>query len=356
MCPFRASDVRGLLIIRTSLSYSSCALVRRILHPWQSKRNDAVFFALWVLNILIQWVASYHTLLMFSWQLTAVCEVGMFLSAAYFARVFLYNRDISFGGKVLLWLCAVATLITIPTGLNVTAYDMENCEGANGVLWDVMYTLEPALILVMMWWGVDAYRQERDRTTRKQIALFTTGMAFFLGTFFLSNFYGELTKFYEFNLWGPIGMAIFLILLGYMIVRYQTFNGKLFATQGLVIGTAVLIGARLFDSTTRVGFMLSAVTLIAFLLSGFFLIRSVKRDIEARVEIERLAQRLKSVNSMLSHDVKATLGKHRDMFHALLAGEFGHVSDTATLFLERSFLDTKKMSMPSGIFLRLVGT
>src|SRR3989338_7268934 len=38
-----------------------------------------VFFVLWVLNVLVQWVASYHTLLMFAWQLTAIFEVGLFL-------------------------------------------------------------------------------------------------------------------------------------------------------------------------------------------------------------------------------------------------------------------------------------
>lgn len=73
----------------------------------------AIFFAFWVINILVQWVASYHTVLMFSWQLTAIFEVGMFLSTLYFAQAFLYNRDISFTEKVAMSIIAVATFVAI---------------------------------------------------------------------------------------------------------------------------------------------------------------------------------------------------------------------------------------------------
>ena len=51
-----------------------------------------LFFVLWVINILVQWVGAYNTVIMLGWQLTAIFEVGMFLTTAYFVRVFLYEK------------------------------------------------------------------------------------------------------------------------------------------------------------------------------------------------------------------------------------------------------------------------
>ena len=46
--------------------------------------STTLFFVLWVINILVQWVAAYHSVIMFAWQITAVLETGIFFSALYF--------------------------------------------------------------------------------------------------------------------------------------------------------------------------------------------------------------------------------------------------------------------------------
>ena len=308
-----------------------------------------VFFVLWVINILVQWVASYHTVLMFGWQLTAIFEVGMFLSAAYFARVFLNDSDISLAEKLILFILAIATLVAIPTGFNVAAYDIENCEGTNGLLWNIIYALEPAIIVLIAWWGLLAYRQRRDTVRRKQITIFTIGIVLFLTTFFLSNYYGELTKVYEFNLWGPIGMVVFLILLEYLIVRYHTFNIKLFATQGLVVATTLLIGSQLFTPSNVLDLSITIVTLITFWVSGVFLVRSVKLEIEHREEIEKLAGELQETNErqeglihFIGHEVKGFLTKDMGAFAAISQGDFGAPPDGMKPFVEHALIESRQ--------------
>lgn len=308
----------------------------------------AIFFTLWVINILIQWVASYHTILMFSWQLTAIFEVGMFLSTLYFAQVFLYNRDISLAEKIVMTVIALATLIAVPTTSNVAIYDVQNCQGVNGLLWNIIYAFEPAIVVLMVWSGFNAYRQEKDSTLRKQIVVFTTGVAIFLTAFFYFNLYGELIQEYAFNLWGPIGMVVFLILLGYMIVQYQVFNVKLFATQILVIAIALLIGSQLFTPNSTLDLYVIAATFVGFSISGVFLVRSVKKEIEQREHIEKLAAELQLTNErqetlihFIGHEVKGFLTKAQGAFASLSEGDFAPLPDALKPFVEAALAETR---------------
>ncbi len=271
---------------------------------------------------------------MLGWQLTAIFEVGLFLLAFYFAYVFLYDKNIPLLGKLTLFCLASATLILTPTTLNVEAYDIYNCEGVVGFLWSIIYALEPAIIVLIGWTGLHAVHSAPTTALKKQNAIFTLGMVLFLTTFFLSNYYGELTKVYEFNLWGPLGMVIFLILLGYLIVHYHTFNIKLFATQALVIGTALLIGSQLFTPDNLADLYVTSITAVAFLISGIFLIRSVKTEVEQRELLEKLTTELEQTNERqetlihyIGHEVKGFLTKDNAAFSALAEGDFGVLTD-----------------------------
>ena len=307
-----------------------------------------IFFSLWVVNILVQWVASYNTVLMLGWQLTATLEVGMFLLAFYFAQVFLYNKDISFFWKVILACIGAIVFVLTPTAVNVEAYDLYNCEGIVGFLWNIIYALEPAVIVLIAWSGLHAFQKAPTLALKKQNALFTVGIVLFLATFFLSNYYGELTKVYEFNLWGPLGMVVFLILLGYLIVQYHSFHVKLFATQALVIGTAILIGSQLFTPQNLTDLYVMSATSVAFLISGIFLIRSVKREIEQREKIEELAGELQETNERqetlihyIGHEVKGFLTKDEAAFAALSDGDFGVLTDGIKDFVGKALTQAR---------------
>lgn len=305
-------------------------------------------FVLWVLNILVQWIGSYHTLLMFSWQLTAILETSIFISTFYFCYAFFYKKDLTLNWKISLGLIILAVICITPTIYNIEAYDVFNCEGVNGLLWQILYSFEPGLIVLMVAMGIDSYRNTLKKEEKGQILLLTLGVALFLGTFFLSNYYGELTRVYEFNLWGPLGFAFFLILLAYMIVHYHTFNVKLIATQALVVGISVLIGAQLFHSENMIDTTLAACTLAGFMVSGGFLIRSVKREIEQRVHIEQLAVELQETNARqetlmhyIGHEVKGFLTKDINVFASLVDGDFGKLEDGMKPFVENALAQSR---------------
>lgn len=306
------------------------------------------FFFLWVIDILVQWVASYHTTLMFAWELTALFEVGFFLSALYFAYVFVYKKDLPLWAKVIIISSWTATAILLPTAYNVASYDVTNCEGVVGKLWSVIYAIEPFIIALISFLSIRAYRKEPAAAYKKQIRLFSIGIIILLTTFFVSNFYGELTGVYEFNLWGPAGVFIFFVLLGYLVVRYHAFNVKLFGTQALVLLTSILIGAKFFYNTSATDLTLNTITLLFFLVSGIFLIRSVKVEIQQKNRLQDLANQLEQSNlglaganeklksldklkteflSLASHQLRSPLTAIKGYSSMLIEESYGKLND-----------------------------
>ncbi|MES2087914.1 MAG: ATP-binding protein [Patescibacteria group bacterium] len=256
-----------------------------------------VFFVLWILNILVQWISPYHTIMMLAWQLTAVFEVGFFLMALYFSYTFFNKKDLPFSGKFLLFILSLITIILVPTKFNIPLYNIIDCEGITGPLWNVIYALEPAAIVLIIYMGFDAYRKTQESLFKRQIIFLSSGLAIFLTSFFLSNLLGEITKIYEFNLWGTPGMLLFLGLLAYMIVQFETFNAKLLGAQALVAGLLALIASILFVPTEYVR-VITSITLIPAFIFGTILIRGVKREAEQR-------EQLKDLNTNLEKKVSA---------------------------------------------------
>jgi signal transduction histidine kinase len=296
----------------------------------------AIAFAGWVVDILMQWVASYHELLLFSWQLNAIFEVGLFLAGAGFAYVYCYQRGIPDWLMYALGGIGLATLAAIPTSLNIQSYDVDNCQGVVGPLWLIIYAFEPAVVILIAYMGFDAARHTADTTTRHRIALAATGTALALGTFSFSNYYGELTQAYDFNLWGPIGMVAFQLLLGYMIVRYKAFNAKVFATQALVVTLIVITGSELFFVANDSSRILVSLSLVLTLVFGWLLERSVKAEIMQREKIEAQERELATINAQqtsllhfMSHEVKGSLNKAQGVFAGLIEGDYGALSDEA---------------------------
>ncbi len=288
------------------------------------------FFSLWILDLLFQWIGVYVKYEYFFWQITAFFEVFIPVLTVYFVYLFVDKKSISILVKSILTLVILGTLVLMPTSWNVVSFDVVNCQGIVGPLLKFIYGFELVSAFWVFGFCLSKGRKERDLLLRREQLTLGVGTLFFLLIFSLSNIFGELTQIYEINLIGPIGMVIFLGLMTYMIVEFRLFNIKLLATQVLVIATAILIAARTFYSTTLTGFLLTAVTLIAFLISGVFLIRSVKREIDQRERIETLAQYLEDANErqttlihFITHQIKGVLTKAKYIFGELDIGTYG---------------------------------
>jgi|GEM_PF-346612 len=292
-----------------------------------------ITYSLWVINIILQWILVPNKLLLVSWQLTAVFEIGIYISSLYFLMSFCSPESLTKNIKRLFFLLFSLIIILTPSILNIKSYDFENCVGKDGILWYAIYLFEIIVPVIILIYGFIVYRKEKNIIKKREILLFSIALAICLGFFSASNITGELLQVYSFNLFGPIGMLVFIGFVTYLIVRYRAFNIKLIAVQALVWGLVALIGSEFFFLQETLNFVLVGVTFLGVVVFGRFLIRSVKKEVKQKEELAKLNKDLESVIKqreslvhLVTHKVKSSFTRSKYIFAGLLDGTFGDVS------------------------------
>lgn len=299
-----------------------------------------VVFSLYLMNELIHWIAVPVALVHFSWQITALFHVLMALLVAGFITVFLRGAI----STVLAW-TALGLLLPValatPTLYNIAAFDLENCEGVNGLVWEYVYLVQLVSLCYVVALGAYTATQTKAPTERIKAIVLATGCLIFLGLFTVTNIIGDLTLVYDFNLFGPVGMVAFLATITYLIVRYGAFGFRLLGAQALVGSLLALLFAALFvQSVEYVRYVLIGTAVLVGVI-GWLLIRGVKREVEARHRIETLAMDLKKANdrlkeldqmkseflSVATHQLRAPLTAMRGYASLIAEGSYGAVAE-----------------------------
>lgn len=316
----------------------------------------AVSFCLWVLNIIIQWIAAPVNIVMLAWQLTALFEITIFISSLYFVYVFIEKKDISISLKTIFSLIIILVATFLPTKFNIRYFDIANCEGQIGPLWLVLYSLEIFIIAWVIYVCLKKYKLEKG-LFKKQVLYLMFGLVIFLGLFSWSNIVGELTKYYQLNLVGPIGMVVFIGFLAYMVVEFKTFDIKLLATKALVWSLWLLIAAQFLFIKNPTNFYLVGITLSVAIVFGSWLIKSVEYEVKTRERIQRLVEALRHANielkrldelksefiSIASHQLRGPLTVIKGYISMILEGTFGKISQEAEKPLKDVYYSNEKM-------------
>ncbi len=313
----------------------------------------ALLFSLNLVNETLQWVTVPVAGNLFAWHLTALLQTLIYVATFYFAYVFtrraLPNTWINLGAALLV----APVLILLPTHYNIIGFDVLNCEGLNGYGWLYFYGLQ-ALITT----GVILLAFKKESSTeslvQKQQRISIVLSAFiFLAVMLAVHVFGDLLGEYVIYLAVSLSMAAFIGLVTHSIVAYRTFNIGLIAAQALIFALIALIGSQFFFVESNVNRILISVTLVLTAGIGLVLIRSVKKEIEQRVHIEKLAKELEAANGrqvslihFITHQIKGFVTKSRNIFAGMKEGDFGALPDTAKPMVDEGFSsDTKGLTM-----------
>ena len=314
----------------------------------------SITFSLLIFNEILQWTAVRADLNYLGWELSAFFQSTLVALVVYFSWVYFKEKGLSFKQKMSLLSAYIPTILLLPTHWNIATFDLVKCEGVNGPLWFYIYALEILAIVFIGVIGVHYSRKTTEPNFKRQIKLLTIASTLFLSIFTATNIVGDVLSFYDVNLIGPIGMVLFIGFLAFIIVRFQVFSIKLIGTQTLVASVIFLTGAQIFTASGTAGITVSILTFILSLAFGYFLIRSVKKEVEAREKIEALAQsldvkntELKTANDnqsnlihVMNHQIKGRLGNSRNIFAELLTEDYGKMPDAARPLLEQGLQET----------------
>lgn len=327
----------------------------------------AICFSFWTIINLILWTNVHSEYLLFYWSHLGILQGLVAIQSIYFVYVFLNNKDLRMRYKLVLFGLLLPVLLLSVTNLHLSGYNITDCDafGYEGVLFHAYYTsLGIVAMLSILYMIIHGYRRATTQF-KKQILLTGIGIELFLASFFLLVFLASyltdlgISKDSEFEMYGLFGMIIFMILITIQIVKFRTFKINLATVNALVIGLVLLVASQFTYIETKVGAILAGITLVLTIVAGIVLIRSVKKEVKQRKELEILTAQLETANdrlreldkaksefvSIASHQLRSPLTAIRGYASMLVEGSFGQLPQKALEVAKRIEDSTKLMAM-----------
>lgn len=320
----------------------------------------ATVFTLWSLIDLVLWASDRSDLIMFSWSILIHFDFLVYVAAFYFIHTLFTDRWPTWRSELVIAALFVPLFLFAHTPLNLLGFDFTNCwrEALEGPLWQ-SYVYYAEIIIVFWILGFAILRIRKEKKRRTEMILATAGILAFLLSFSLGNIVGSFGTDWELGQYGLFGMPVFVAFLTYLMVRYQMFKAKIMATEALVVGLGVLITSLLFVQNIENARVIAMVTLIITIILGVLLIRSVRKEVDQRERIEKLAADLEKANvrlqaldkqksefvSIASHQLRSPITSIRGYASLLLEGSYGKLPKKALEALERIEQSSKLMAV-----------
>ncbi|MFA7310174.1 MAG: histidine kinase N-terminal 7TM domain-containing protein, partial [Candidatus Paceibacterota bacterium] len=149
--------------------------------------------------------------------------------------------------------------------------------------------------------------------------------------------------------YGNILVTVYVVCVAYAILRHRLFDIRVIATELLIFSLWLMLFARLLLEQTVQAQLLDGSLLIVTVILGILLIRSVDREVEQRLLIEKQERALEDVNRkqegllhFISHEIKGYLTKSEAGFAAIKDGDFGQVPEQLKTMAAAALEDTRK--------------
>jgi signal transduction histidine kinase len=310
-----------------------------------------IFLSIWIFGDLVLWATDKPAYTMAFWSVINLFEPFIYATSLYFLYVFIDKKDISLIQKFVIGSFLLPTIIFAYTNLNLLGYDLTNCDRAaiEGPLAQYGYIIEILFVLWMVFLAFNRY-YKATKDDRKKIALVSIGLCFFLLSFSLGNITEVITENWYIGQIGLIGVPVFIGLLAYVVVKFGAFNIKLLASQALITSIGFLILSILFLRNIENVRIVILITLALFIVLGRSLIRSVKREVEAKEALTLANNRLRELDkqksefvSFATHQLRSPLTAIKGNTSLILEGDLGPISGQFKGVVETIYTSVKTM-------------
>lgn len=299
-----------------------------------------LFFCLWLLGDVITWTSSDYNLVTAVWAPLDYINIIFFLLGAYFFAVFVREKDIPNWWKFVgVFAILPAWWITF-SNQSISIFWQPVCEAFNNdFLSSYKFIIEVIVIAFIMLYAL--FRGRKTSVLKRwQIAVVTLALLLFFGFFSTTEYIASQTGIYEINLYSLFVLPVFLLMIIYSVTNFEIFKVRLIGSQLFSYLLVIMVGSQFFflqESTAR---MLTLITFFLSLFFGVLLVRSGKREEEARKNVEKIAKKLEMANSKLkeldkqkdellsivSHQLATPVSSIKWYTEMLMDGDLGKVS------------------------------
>jgi signal transduction histidine kinase len=143
---------------------------------------------------------------------------------------------------------------------------------------------------------------------------------------------------------GPIiTTPLFVGIMVYAILKYKLFNIRVITAEIFTALLMISLAAELFLSNTSAEYGSRILVMLVAAVLGYFLIRSVYREIIARQEIERLNRTMQEFVAITSHQIRSPLTHIKTALSVVRDGDYGPIDPRAMPVLGRVLLSTERL-------------
>jgi signal transduction histidine kinase len=291
-----------------------------------------LLFSVWMILDLITWTNNSSDIIMFVWSFFGILFILINFYFFRFLYVFIANKEFP---SWVFWIFSVImapTLFLTHTSFNLPSFDVVLCTAIDGSIFVSYYLIVGIAIFIAMCVFLVRSYIKAEKQSKQKILLIGIGTVSFLSLFILTSCLASILKYlglvenYQIEQYGFFPLIIFAIMLGYSTVKYKIFNIKLFAAQILVYALIFFIGSQFFFIKTQINFVLNGVTFAGVLVFGYFLIKSVKKEIKQKEQLQVLLQQRESLTHLVTHKVKGAFTRTKYIFAEMLEGTFGAIT------------------------------
>lgn len=302
-------------------------------------------YALWIIADVFSWTAAPVSIVTWSWAAFDPLSVLVGLFAVLFIHEIVFAKAASRALRMALIALVTPAVILAPTHFAITGFDLANCNATVGHIYH-NYVIAVQVIFLLLLSGVlysVVFKKRELALSRKTCLTLSIFSLAFLVTFYVTSFVGGYLQDFKFETIASGFAVLFVGILSYFSSEGNKFSVQMFGAQSLVVMLGFIVSSLVFvRDISNVRY--AALIAFAFVISvGFVLVRSTRRELEQREQIEGLAGRLKSVNRIMSHDVKSVLNKNKMLMEALLDGSFGEVPSAAKNLISKAEHETGNM-------------
>ncbi len=209
------------------------------------------------------------------------------------------------------------------------------------------------------------YRRTSNQVERAQILYLLFGYVSASGIAFATNLIMPWFGYFALNWVGQVSSVLMVTFATYAIFKYRLFNVRIITTQLFVFALWTFIFIRVLFANTFEDQIINGGLLVATIIAGILLMRSVVREVENREQVERLAQDLKKVNvrlkeldrqksefvSLASHQLRGPLTAIKGYASLILEGSYGTLTDELRKPIDNIFQSSQMLALTVEDFL-----
>lgn len=154
----------------------------------------------------------------------------------------------------------------------------------------------------------------------------------------------------SFVLFFPVYTLFFTGAASYAILKHRLFDVKVLATEATTFVLWIILFSKLFVSGSVTLFVVDTIILFLVVVFGLILIRSVRREVEQRKELEVLNQKLEELDkqkteflNVASHELRAPMTSVKGYISMTRDGDGGEIPIAAQELLTEASEEAERM-------------